>query len=707
MRKSLLSFLSIILCFAFISANAQESARKVNFKAKQNVVSAPKADVNVVYFEGFENFDPTSAATARVLPAGWGIYRTATLTAEPTTVPTTAFWVCNNPVSNPFAGNPVDPDAWQDYVKTGQGSMIIGYTAPEFTWAITPVIELPDLTGLKLEFWKWYFGDAQYKTNFHLRIFVDGAWVTLQSWVGTPNNEYETPIIYGLDTYKGKNVKFAFVYQYTDGYQMGIDDIKVTAPAPQKYTATFTVVDKDEAPVVGAEIVVNAATPVKTTLTTDASGVATIDLEDGVYEYTITKANYFDAEGSFTVAGEAKAINETLEDLVYDVTFTVIDEKETYTNIKIKGTMYNDWTPVAMIQDPAHTWKVTIPVAPGSYQWGAFEDDGSEWGVWLIEGDNRLFTVTADGTITGDVSYTILAPGDIAVTFIVDITDLIADGLFDAEEDYIDVAGNFNNWGGDAVPFDVDEENSNLYTFTTAATLRLGQELVFKFRKNGDWDLAETPDDPSGKMNRKYIVVAETAPEKIANIYNAVWGENWFNNLGEVEVLEDIMVEVNATVADLNLPATVAVTLGSPGDLTDVVVDLDVTWDTEEFDSSVAGEVTLYGEISLEGVDVTYFNGHALKAMVKVVIGTTNITTKPAFQFSMYPNPTTSYMNVVGVSPINTIRVVNIIGQQVMNISNIGTERYELNTSNLNAGIYIITVTDVNGASISNRFVKR
>jgi hypothetical protein len=73
----------------------------------------------------------------------------------------------------------------------------------------------------------------------------------------------------------------------------------------------------------------------------------------------------------------------------------------------------------------------------------------------------------------------------------------------------------------------------------------------------------------------------------------------------------------------------------------------------------------------------------------------------------MYPNPTTTYLNIVGVEQISTIRVINIIGQQVMNISNVGTDSFEMNTSDLNNGIYIITVTGKNGKSFSSRFVKR
>jgi hypothetical protein len=631
-------------------------------------------------------------------------------------------------------------------------------------------------------------------------------------------------LTFSLDAYKGKDIKLGFVYEYTDGYQMAIDDIKITKPAPVKYP----------------------------------------------------------------------------------ITFTVIDQKEIYTNIKIKGDMTN-WATVAMTQDPTHTWKVTLDVVAGTYGWGAIEDDGTEWGQWLIEGANRSFTVAADGTVTGQTDYTILAPGDIAVTFQVNIKALIDAGTFNPANDFIDIAGSFNGWGGSDI-LDPDENNPNIYVFTTTATFRDGQELVFKFRKNGVWNPttelptsgAETPDDPNGKLNRKYVVVKD-----IDNIYNAVWGENYSRNIGEVEVLSDISVAIGATVASLNLPETVAVKLGVPGNLTSVTVNLPVTWNTENFNSAQNGETVLTGTIGLEvedtskegetkivyfqgfeGFDATsattaaalptgwevyrsatlatapstvattnrwacnnsvsnpfagnpvnpdawkpyvktglgsmiigytaeqftwavtssitlpdveglnlefwmwytktgssgtyptnfhlqvfadgtwhavkswvgednnnwasaltfnldaykgksiklgfvyeytdgyqmaiddikitapksyikYFNGYELSAQVKVIVGSTNVTTNPTFKFNMYPNPTTTYLNIVGVEQISTIRVINIIGQQVMNISNVGTDSFEMNTSDLNNGIYIITVTGKNGKSFSSRFVKR
>lgn len=73
------------------------------------------------------------------------------------------------------------------------------------------------------------------------------------------------------------------------------------------HVVTFTVVDTDNNPIEDVSIEVDLVT-----LTTDASGVATVNLVNGEYTYTATKAGYADYEGSFTVNNEALAVSITM-----------------------------------------------------------------------------------------------------------------------------------------------------------------------------------------------------------------------------------------------------------------------------------------------------------------------------------------------------------------------------------------------------------
>ncbi len=84
------------------------------------------------------------------------------------------------------------------------------------------------------------------------------------------------------------------------------DSGAVTAVFPETATAghevTFTITDGTD-PINGAEITIDSQT-----LTTDSSGIVTIDLEDGSYTYCVTAAGYDTiTNGEVTVAGSAVA----------------------------------------------------------------------------------------------------------------------------------------------------------------------------------------------------------------------------------------------------------------------------------------------------------------------------------------------------------------------------------------------------------------
>ena len=95
--------------------------------------------------------------------------------------------------------------------------------------------------------------------------------------------------------------------------------------------------------------------------------------------------------------------------ITYPVEFVVTDATGLYSNIKFKGDM-TGWNAVDMQQDGAD-WSVTIDIAPGTYEWGVFEDDGSPDGIWLVIGDNLVVTVDDLGNISGETTYTITFVG--------------------------------------------------------------------------------------------------------------------------------------------------------------------------------------------------------------------------------------------------------------------------------------------------------
>ena len=172
-----------------------------------------------VYSEGFE---PKN--TGGELPAGWEIKRNKStdggLNGNNLVTAVSPFWFRGS-IDHLYGGD------WMEYVRTGEASMGISWQAPDFTWAITPEIELPEAVLIELSFWMWYNNTDT--THFYLTIFSDNVWTTLESWVGEPSNLYDTQIIINLTAYAGKTIKLGFVYENTDGYEMSIDDILITA----------------------------------------------------------------------------------------------------------------------------------------------------------------------------------------------------------------------------------------------------------------------------------------------------------------------------------------------------------------------------------------------------------------------------------------------------------------------------------------------
>ena len=201
----------------------------------------------------------------------------------------------------------------------------------------------------------------------------------------------------------------------------------------------------------------------------------------------------------------------------FDVTFTVIDGTASYQAIEFKGTP-TEWSTIPM-EDPDgdHTWVVTVDVSPGDHEWGAIENDGTEWGIWLIEGPNPSFSMDDEGNVTGTTTYYIPAPPpSLDVVFSVDMSNETV------SEEGVHLAGGFGangypEWQPNAIPL-TDDDGDDIYS----VTLTLYQEASYEFKYiNGAmWDgLESVPsecgvDDYNGGYNRMI-----TTPQSVGDPY--------------------------------------------------------------------------------------------------------------------------------------------------------------------------------------------
>lgn len=195
----------------------------------------------------------------------------------------------------------------------------------------------------------------------------------------------------------------------------------------------------------------------------------------------------------------APAVQKTL--------FTVVDSTESYTKVCFKGT-FSEWKLLQMYDDGTngdvtagdHTWSIELAVTEDG-TWGAVEDDGTANGIWLLaSGDsNREYTVAADGTVAGQVSYTIPTPAFTAtITFTVDDS---------ANKTLTDVKFNGSGIGWSPKAMYDDGTNGdvtagdNIWTLTTAVSDTAAEgSWGFIYGADGTWGL------PAGTSNLTYTI---------------------------------------------------------------------------------------------------------------------------------------------------------------------------------------------------------
>lgn len=72
--------------------------------------------------------------------------------------------------------------------------------------------------------------------------------------------------------------------------------------------------------------------------------------------------------------------------------------------------------------------------------------------------------------------------------------------------------------------------------------------------------------------------------------------------------------------------------------------------------------------------------------------------------FTFYPNPVKDVLNINGLQTIDSASVMNMLGQQVMNVSP-GVTNAQIDMSTLSAGVYLVQVT-TNSRTSTIRVVK-
>ncbi len=256
----------------------------------------------------------------------------------------------------------------------------------------------------------------------------------------------------------------------------------------------------------------------------------------------------------YTVVAGENIVNywyndEMLPSIFVDIIFTITDGTQNYLDIKFKSS-FDDWVLYPMADDGIapdevagdHVWTVLVEdIQNGTHTWGAIEDDGSQWGIWLIEGADLQFMVDDDGIVSGQTDY-FIDPGsvqDVTVTFQVDMSLVQTVGE-------ITLAGSFNNW---SITQDVmaDPDMDNIYTIDILIPLGSPLNEQYKYLNDGVYE----------NIENRLFVLDDTGTEQVLPI-------DYYENMDPADYLEQAMtltinVDMEDTVFDsLNVCGNVA-----------------------------------------------------------------------------------------------------------------------------------------------------
>jgi hypothetical protein len=116
---------------------------------------------------------------------------------------------------------------------------------------------------------------------------------------------------------------------------------------------------------------------------------------------------------------------------------------------------------------------------------------------------------------------------------------------------------------------------------------------------------------------------------------------------------------------------------------------------------------SIYFELSSSDVGTWGMNTPAFFCMDNVeasmVIGQDEISKN---NFSFYPNPTSSVLNIKHTELIESANIIDITGKVVFNTSNINKNQYTIDVADLTSGIYFVQVVS-NGVPQVQKFIKQ
>jgi len=332
--------------------------------------------------------------------------------------------------------------------------------------------------------------------------------------------------------------------------------------------------------------------------------------------------------------------------------------------------------------DLTYTWTATLD-ADSSFQYKYFyvpDGEGTSWdyGEWTGV-DNRVIETTDENMALYDewgiFSY--------LVTFNVDMTTFADTSDFDPSVDMVYISGEVlgQDWQEPGTYPDAlmtDEDGDLTYTWSTYLPADSSLQYKYFYVPDGEgtsWDYGEW----AGGDNR----MAETMAEE--KVITEMWG------------MFKVMFHVTTDGATALPDATVTV-----GDMSEIT-DADGMATLYGFPTDSVIYTVSHADYAdyQSGVQLDYANVDVMVTMESSSIGE-NINA----EFKMFPNPSTSFLNIEGLDNITKVEVYNSLGQRV-HVENNVSNTVQIATSNLENGLYFVNFYNDRNMVATQKFLKK
>ncbi|MEI7664001.1 MAG: T9SS type A sorting domain-containing protein [Bacteroidota bacterium] len=337
---------------------------------------------------------------------------------------------------------------------------------------------------------------------------------------------------------------------------------------------------------------------------------------------------------------------------------------------------------------------------PGSvqqYKYRINQGDSSKGQVELLYLPNRMLRVPDTlVTVTDDFNNN-YNPAVRLMTFKCNMGYYIKTHRFNIADDYLEVAGNFNNGGGNDVLFKGSSDSTySLAKYLDTAYIHQGP-LTFKFRIRGGRNTQELV----GKADRNYPFHDTTGqgPNLFSCYFNNMNPSTptppWAYDLSiQGTLVNQYIVNGVYTYENLNGIREDSSTyrwLRSPDSLGTNAVAIDTSL-TYKIDTVDVGKWLVF-EVTPRAASGDSATGKAVRVVSVTRIGGVGMTEQSILITKVYPNPVNDYLTIEATKEIEQLELFSLSGQSVVLAEGLHARGIRIPVSHLPRGVYLLKAT--------------